>query len=75
MTIHVIDLMLDSHEPVLYQEIDEMLTEGYVIISSVVFDDCKVPTQRLMLRKDDNAAAAKTAETPDDSEGDGNEAD
>jgi hypothetical protein len=62
MTIHVIDLMLDSHEPVLYQEIDEMLTEGYEIISSAVFDDGKVPTQRLIFRKDDNAAAAKTVE-------------
>ena len=58
MTIKIISLALDSKEPNLYSEIDNLLTDGYEIINTAVFKDNGVPWQRLMLRKDETKAAA-----------------
>lgn len=61
MTIKIFTLALDSTEPFLYSEIDELMTDGYEIINTVAFFDGDVPYQRLMLRKDENAAAIQQA--------------
>lgn len=62
MTITTISFALDSNEPVLIQHLEDLLTEGYAIIDTVAFVANGVPYQRMMLRKDENAAPDKAIE-------------